>query len=179
VTGQPVGAEFAIGAGEQRAQQLAREYGGACSAVMAAAQAAVAVANEAFGAWNMAQQRPQHEISIQNFTSFARSKEAEFAPLFRAFQAAVDAARAAGTELSSQFSDPGEAELCLVLALDEQAYSEVDAAIQFLRVDAPSDARGFHDLIPGINHAIQTTPAFGEPGFPGNIYSHPGRRSGG
>ena len=173
VTGQPVGAEPAIGADGRRTKQLAQEYGRACSAVMAAAQAAVAVANEASGAWTMAQQRPQHEISIQTFTRFAQSKEAEFAPLFRAFQTAVDAARTAGTKLSSQFNDRGEAELCLVVALDEQAYSEVDAAIQFLRVDAPSDARGFHDLIPGINQAIQTTPAFGEPGFPGNIYSHP------
>jgi WD40 repeat protein len=164
--GRPVDAESESGSGGPRAPQLAQEYGRACSAVMAAAQATLAVADKAAGAWNMAQQRPQHEISIQTFTRFAQSKEAEFAPLFHAFQAAVDAARAAGAKLSSQFSDPDDAEVCLAVVLDDQAYSDVGAAIQFLRADAPSDARGFHDLVPRINHLIQTTPAYGEPGFP-------------
>jgi dipeptidyl aminopeptidase/acylaminoacyl peptidase len=156
-----------------RAQQLAREYGQACAAVMGAAQAALNVANEAFEAWKMAQQRPQHEISIQTFANHARHKEAEFAPLFRGLQAAVVSARAAGAKLSGHFSESGQAEMCLALALDEELYRDVGAAIQFLRADAPADARAFHDFIPQINQAIQAAPAFGEPGFPGNIYSDP------
>jgi hypothetical protein len=150
---------------------LALEYGRACSAVMAASRAALDVANQAFGAWKKAQQRPQHEISIRNITMFAQNADREFAPLFSALQAAVGAARAAGIKLSSQFGDPEEAEVFLGLALDDRTYSDVDAAIHLLRNDAPPDARGFHDFILRVNHAIATTPAGGEPGFPGNIYT--------
>lgn len=172
--GAPAAGEPAGGTAGAWTRQLALEYGRACSAVMAAANAALAVANEASGAWNMAQLRPQHEISIQNFTSLAQRKDAEFGPLFTALQAAVGTARAAGNKLSDQFSDQESAELTLALTLDEQAYSDVGTAIHFLRLDAPADARAFHDLIPGINRAIQATPGFGEPGFPGNIYRDSG-----
>jgi hypothetical protein len=164
------GGASAGGAAELR-PVLALEYGRACSAVMAAVQAALEVANRAFGAWKTAQRRPQHEISIRNFTMYAQGAEREFAPLFSALQAAVDAARAAGIKLSGQFSDPDEAELFLAVMLDDETYSDVGAAIQFLKNDPPSDARGFHDFILRVNHAIEVTPACGEPGFPGNIYS--------
>jgi hypothetical protein len=38
-------------------------------------------------------------------------------------------------------------------------------------VNLPVDAIGFRGMIPQINQAINTTPGYGMPGFPGNIYS--------
>lgn len=158
-------------AGQDWTAQLAVQYGQACTAVLDTAQAALAVANDAAGAWNMARKRPQHEISIRTFTQLAERKGTEFGQAYRLFQAAVAAARAAGSKLSGQFGDPAEAEDCLALSISLENLSEVGAAIEFLRVDFPADALGFRELIPRVNHAINTNPGFGEPGFQGNIYS--------
>lgn len=164
--------------GPDWAAHLAHEYGRACTAVLDTGQTALTVATDAAAARKMAQQRPQHEISITNFTNLADRKDAEFAPLYRAFKAAVATASEAGSKLISQFGDVSEAEMCLLLAISDENYSEVGAAIEFLRVDFPPDARGFCDLIPHVNHAIQTTPGFGDEGFQGNIY-HDNRPGGG
>jgi hypothetical protein len=150
---------------------LAQEYSAACAAVIEIAQAALTVANDAGAAWNMANMRPQHEISIDSFTHFARGKENEFAPLYQAFQRAVAAARDAGNKLSAQFADPSDAETCLIVSIGLDAYSAVGAAIEYLRVSFPPTALGFREMIPRVNEAVQTTPGFGEPGFGGIIYS--------
>lgn len=157
-------------AGDWRAH-LARQYSLACAAVIDAAQAALTVANDVGAAWNMANMRPQHEISIQNFTSFAHAKESEFAPLYQAFQQAVAAARDAGNKLSAEFADLDEAETCLLLNIGIDDYSVVGAAIEYLRVNFPASALGFREMIPRVNEAIQTTPSLGEPGFTGTVYS--------
>jgi len=149
---------------------LARQYGVACAAVLHAAQAALEVANDVNGAWNMANQRPQHELSIQSFTNFARAKEGEFAPLYRAFQQAVASAREAGSRLSAQFAKSDDAEICLLVNVGVDDYSMVGAVIEYLRVNFPATALDFREMIPKVNQAIQTSPGFGEPGFAGNIY---------
>jgi Protein of unknown function (DUF2510) len=150
---------------------LARQYGLACAAVLDAARAALAVANDVSGAWNMANQRPQHELSIQSFTNFARGKEAEFAPLYRAFQQAAASAREAGGRLSAQFAKSEDAEICLLVNIGMDDYSMVGAVIEYLRLNFPPTALDFREMIPQVNQAIQTSPGFGEPGFAGNIYS--------
>ncbi|HUN36757.1 MAG TPA: hypothetical protein VMU95_32580 [Trebonia sp.] len=150
---------------------LAREYASACIAVMDAANAALGPANEAVGARNMAAVRPQHEISIQTFTQLAGAKEAEFSRLYQAFESTVAAARAAGVKLAAQFRDLSAAEDCLLFNIDLEIYSQVGAAIEFLRVTMPSDPRGFQGMIPQINHAINNTPGYGQPGFQGSIYT--------
>lgn len=129
------------GAGQDWTARLAAQYGRACTAVLDTGQAALAVANDAAAAWNMARKRPQHEISIRNFTQLAERKKAEFGPLFQQFQAAVTAARAVGNKLASQFSDAADAEDCLALSISLDNLSEVGAAIEFLRVDFPGTAR--------------------------------------
>jgi hypothetical protein len=150
---------------------LAREYGLACAAVLDTAQAALEVANDVNGAWNMANVRPQHELSIQSFTNFAKSKETEFAPLHLAFQRAIASAREAGGRLGIQFAKSGDAEMCLIVSIGIEDYSMVGAAIEYLRASFPSTALGFLETIRQVNQAIQTSPGFGEPGFAGNIYS--------
>lgn len=159
------------GAGPERGRQLALRYGEACTAVLDTAQAALAIANDAAGAWNMARQRPQHEISIQTFTRLAQEKQAEFGPAFTAFQAAAGAAREAGSKLRGHYADRAEAETILALSLTPDNFSEVGAAIEYLRVTFPPDALGFRDMIPQVNHAVNTSPGFGQPGFQGNVYS--------
>ena len=154
--------------------RLARQYGQACAAVLDAAQAALTVANDVNGAWNMANQRPQHELSIQSFTNLANAKEAEFAPPYWAFQKAVASAKEVGSRLSAQFTKSNDAEMCLVLNIGIDDYSMVGAVIEYLRVSFPPTALGFREMILQVNQAIQTTPCFGEPGFAGNIYSDAG-----
>jgi hypothetical protein len=174
---RPGGTEVPLSAAGQSAGtgtdwnvHLAQEYGRACIAVLDAAEAALMVANQASGAWQMTQRRPQHEISIRNFTNFAQRKEAEFAPLYQVFQRAVATAREAGNKLSAQFAEPSDAETCLLVTMGD-AYSQIGAAIEYLRANFPPDARGFLDTVRQVNQAIQATPGFGMPGFAGNVYS--------
>lgn len=156
-------------------QHLALEYSTRCTAVFDALEAALQVANDANNARNMANMRPQHEISIRNFTNRANDLEQKFVPLYQAFQAAAAEAREAGIRLaesSGQF-DP---ETSLLTSLDPEAYSEVSAAVEYLRASYGPTPQAFLAGIGAANQIIKTSPDFGEPGFRGSIYteSRPG-----
>src|SRR3954452_18938976 len=67
------------------AVKWAHLYVASCREALAAGNACLEVANRAVGARNTAAQRPQHEISIRNFTKMAEQAEEEFIPLYRSF----------------------------------------------------------------------------------------------
>jgi hypothetical protein len=154
---------------EEWVRHLAGEYGRACIAVMAALEGALKVANEAKGARKMADTRPQHEISIHNFTRFAEQSEKEFGSLYQEFENARGHAKDIGTKLidACQQQDP---ELCLGLTLDPETYSVAGAAIEFMRAVSGPTPAAFIEGIGQGNAAVNSSPDYGEPGFGGYIY---------
>lgn len=91
-------------------------YVAACAEVLADANACMEVANRAVGAREMAAERPQHEISIRNFTKVAEEAEIEFVPLYQAFAGRVSTARGIAANLLSTQPDPLDAELALAVS---------------------------------------------------------------
>lgn len=158
------------------ARHLADGYGRACTAVMGALEAALAVANEANNARRMADTRPQHEISIQTFTSLAEQKEQEFGSLYHAFSNARAHAKEVGNKLVSacQQQDP---ELCLMLTLSPESYSVAGAAIEYMRAVCGPTPPAFLEGIEQGTNAINSSPNFGEPGFRGYIYHDAARET--
>jgi hypothetical protein len=126
----------------------------------------------------MADTRPQHEISIANFTRLADQKEQEFGPLYRSFDNARANAKDAGNKLvaACRQVDP---ELGLMLALDPETYSQTGAAVEYMRSVVGPTPRAFLEGISQGNAAINSSPDWGEPGFRGNIYhgSGPGEQN--
>lgn len=156
----------------ERAGRMARQYGAACVEVLSAAQAALDVANDAHGAWNAAQIRPQHEISIRHFTDAFREKEVELGHRVGVLRRAVAHARNAAAELwaCEGLVDP---EMWLLVCLEDDVYGQVGVAIEFLRIEIGSGVQGFLDTISAVNDAASRHPNYGEPGFLGFLYGQP------
>jgi len=155
----------------EAAARWARSYAVACGEAVDAGNACIEIANRAVGARNMAGQRPQHEISIRNFTTMAERTEQEFVPLYKAFVAACAVARdAAANLLAAQSShDP---ELILLTAVDDDLYGQTGVAVHLLRANFGATPVGFLDGLQEANAAIQADVfAFGEEGFGGQIYA--------
>jgi len=142
-------------------------YATSCQEALAATNACLEIANRAVGARNMADQRPQHEISIGRFTEMAEQAEEEFIPLYRAFvEARSNATETAKSLLSAQSDhDP---EIVLALNLDPDALEEVATAKAILSANLGSTPASFIDGIEEAN-TIMKDP-FPEPG---NIYAPP------
>jgi tetratricopeptide (TPR) repeat protein len=157
----------------ETAVRSATLYAAACGDVIDAANICTEVADHASAARNMAARRPQHEISIRNFTRMAEQKEQEFVPLYRAFVDACAIARdAAATLLIAQTShDP---ELLLLTCVEDDAYGATGAAAHLIRADLGPTPAGFVEGLQRANFAIQAD-VFGwdEAGFQPHIYSPP------
>jgi TPR repeat protein len=151
----------------ETAVKWAHLYVAACRAVLAAANACLEVANKAVSARNMADQRPQHPISIQTFTSMAQESEEKFAPLYRAFAGACENARdIAANFLAAQMGhDP---ETVLLVNAEEDALGDVATAKVILRVRYGFTPAGFIEGVRESNALMQNP--FPEPG---NIYTPP------
>lgn len=152
---------------------FAQRYATACLSLVAATNACLEVTNDAIGARDMAAKRPQHEVSIKQFTQMAEQKEQEFVPLYRAFTEACSAARdAAASFLSVQAGrDP---ELVFLSVASDEAYREAQVARHILLADyGPTPDRfiaGLEETNAGIRADIFN---FGEDGFQGRIYAPP------
>ncbi|GIJ44000.1 hypothetical protein Val02_08860 [Virgisporangium aliadipatigenens] len=166
----PIAGTGAVPAEDAQAlRRFAEEYGRACSNMLTSIEAALRVANDATATRNMAEKRPQHEISIRNFADMASRLEEEFAPLYRAFDNARALAKEAGARLVAgcRNSDP---EVVLLASLDPQTYSETGAAVEYLRAPFGPTPRAFVAAVKAGNAAISSAPDFGEPAFRGHVY---------
>lgn len=157
-TGDPAGED---------AVKRAHLYATACREALAAANACLEVANTAVGARDVANQRPQAEISIQTFTRRAEQAEDEFIPLYRAFVAACSKARETAASLLAAQTDD-DPEIVLGLNVEPEVLNEVATAKAILLANFGSTPAGFVEGIEEV-HAILKEP-FPEPG---NIYAPP------
>jgi hypothetical protein len=151
----------------ETAVKWAHLYVASCREALAAGNACLEVANRAVGARNTAAQRPQHEISIRNFTKMAEQAEDEFIPLYRSFvEACTNARDTADSLLSAQTEH--EPEIVLALNVDSDVLDEVATAKAILLANYGTTPAGF---IEGVEEAntIMKDP------FPeaGNIYAPP------
>jgi hypothetical protein len=155
------------------AGKWAQLYGAACGDVVTAANACLERANLAVGARNMAAQRPQHEISIQNFTSMAEEHEQEYVPLYRTFASACSTARdTSASFLAAQTAhDP---EFVLMASVPDEVYDNTGVARHILSADyGPTPAR-FMEGLQQTNAGIEADIfGYGEEGFQGHIYAPP------
>lgn len=154
-------------AATEAAAKLAQTYAAACSEVLSATNACLEAANQAVGARNMANQRPQHEISIRNFTEMAEQVEGKFIPLYRTFVEACTKARDAAKSLLSAQMDH-DPEIALMLSVQSDVLDEVATAKAILTANFGSTPAGFVEGIEETN-TIMKDP-FPEPG---NIYAPP------
>ena len=152
----------------ETASNWAQLYAAACGEVFAAANACLEVANRAIGARNMASQRPQHEISIRNFTKMAEQQEAEFAPLYRAFDEACTAARDTAAQFLAAQPDPLLAETVLATTVDEAVLDNVATVKAILSASYGSTPTAFLQGVQESNELMQTAGA-----DDGNIYRPP------
>lgn len=152
---------------KEAAIKSAHQYAASCGEMLAAANTCLEKANRAVGARNMAETRPQHEISIRNFTRMAEQEEEEFIPLYRAFvESSTKAREAAANLLSGQTGD--DAETVLALNVSAEVLDEVATAKALLEADFGSTPAGFMEGVDQAN-GIMKDP-FPEPG---NIYAPP------
>lgn len=151
----------------ETALKWAQLYATACGDVLTAANACLEVANQAVGARNMAAERPQHEISIGNFTKMAERKEEEFIPLYRSFVESCTHARATAESFLSAQADH-DPEIVLALNTDSDALDNVATVKALLSANFGSTPVGFIEGTEEAN-AIMRNP------FPegGNIYVPP------
>lgn len=150
------------------AVKWARLYATSCQDTLAAANACLDVANKAVGARDVANQRPQAEMSIQTFMKMAEQAEDEFIPLYRAFAEACSSTRdTAEGFLSAQAEhDP---EIVLALNVQPDVLNDVATAKAILLANFGSTPAGFVEGIGEVN-AILKDP-FPQPG---NIYAPSG-----
>ena len=171
-------------AGEHKpdAQALAREalaYVAACDSVLKALDATLEVANRAVGARSMASQRPQHEISVRNFTAFAVKEEAAFVPLYKAFAAVCDDSRKAAANFLAACAAAGsDPELILLVTVADDAgkigdaYNRTSVAAHLLRANFVATPSGFTNALESANHAIQADIFdWGEEGFIAHVFA--------
>ena len=158
-------------AGLERAAASAHEYAAACAKLLDSANSVLQTANNAVNARNMADQRPQHEISIENFRRMADQYDQAFPPLYKAFLDTCAATRSAAENFRAvaMRDDP---ELILLRAVDDDTYGQVMTAAHMLRTTLGPTPAGFVEGVTVVDAAIQADIfAYGEEGFVGHVYS--------
>jgi tetratricopeptide (TPR) repeat protein len=108
--------------------ELAHLYSGACASLLTATNTCLEVANRVVGAREMAEERPQHEISIRNFMQFAEKAEVEFGPLYQLFAESYASARETAATFLASRPDSDEAEMFLAAAIGFDALDAVASA---------------------------------------------------
>jgi len=131
------------------------------------------MANDIVRAREMANLRPQHEISIKNFEKMAEELEPKFVPPYKRFVELCKTAREAASALKAVPTalDP---ELVLVQVLNDELYGKVSMAGHILRTNFGPTPLGFIEGIHNFNAAIDGDIfGYGEDGFIECIYSPP------
>ena len=155
-----------------RAIEYAHRYVAACTRLLDALNAALAIANNAVRARKMAEQRPQHEISIRNFAEMAERYDQQFPAPCKAFLEACNEARTAARDFRT--AEPGDPELVLLSAVDVETYGQVGTAAHVLRATFGTTPSGFLDGLQAANAAIEADIfSYGEDGFVEHVYSPP------
>jgi hypothetical protein len=140
------------------------QYVAACLEVLTSASACLEVANVAVAARNKAAERPQHEISIRNFTEMAERQEREFAPLYRAFVGACTTARDIAAGVLAAYPR-ANAEMDLMVTVQEDVLDKVATAKEILRTNFAPMPAGFVEGVDQANALMQAPPEGG------NIYT--------
>ena len=101
----------------------------------------------------MATQRPQHEISIRNFTRFAEQAEQDFGPLFQRFGEAAATARESAAQLLATQSDV-RGEMVLTASVEQSVLETVATANALLRANLGPTTSAFVEGIGEANDLI-------------------------
>ena len=118
----------------------------------------------------MADQRPQHEVSIRNFVRFAEQHEAELRPLYATFEQSCAQARQAAAEFLAAQQNRVAAELLLASSVDQGVLDNVATARAILSAQFGPTPDAFMRGLEQANGLIETANA--NPGS-GNIYAPP------
>jgi hypothetical protein len=162
-------------------RERSSEYATKCLEVLASANACLEVANGAVGARRMIAEH-QHDglpgtpIAIRNFTGVAEKAEADFLPVFGAFQRTCADARETAASLIAAAADQDQAEIELALLLPDDVYDQVATAKWIMRANYGSGAGDFIESVEETNRLMQN------PTDEGNIYTplpepEPGERT--
>lgn len=155
------------------AAQHATSYAAACADVLSATNAAAKPADTACKARAMAEQRPQHEISIENFRRLAEGEEQKFAPLYKAFVASCTTARDAAARFRAACGSD-DPDVVLFQSAGPDAWQQAGTAAHILRASFGPTPAGFMNGLAVANDDIQTDDCeYGEPGFISNVYAPP------
>jgi hypothetical protein len=151
-------------------QDWAHLYARKCTEVLAPADACLEVANRAVGARRKIAEHqndglPGTPIAIRNFAGWAEKAEAEFVPLYDAFQTACANACDTAASFIAAAQDEDEAEMTLALLLDDDPYDEIASVKWILRADYGAGASEFIEGVQETNRLMQTPPD------EGNIYT--------
>jgi tetratricopeptide (TPR) repeat protein len=140
----------------ETAAKWAQLYVAACGEVLTAVNACLEVANQAVGARNMAAMRPQHEISIQHFTTYAEEAERNFGPVYGTFAETCVAARDTAAQLLA--ADPDTAELVLAMSVGEnqQVLDNVATVKAILSVNYGPSPAAFVQGVQNSNELMQS-----------------------
>jgi hypothetical protein len=151
-------------------QDWAQLYARKCTDVLAAANACLEVANRAVGARRKIAEHqndglPGTPIAIRNFTSWAEAAEAEFVPLYGAFQETCAGAGDTAARFIAAGRDEDQAEMTLALLFDDDRYDEVASVKWILRANYGAGAGEFIEGVEETNGLMQNPPD------EGNIYT--------
>lgn len=147
----------------ETAAKWAPLYVAACGEVLATANACLEVANRAIGARNMAAKRPQADVSIQHFTTFAEEAERNFGPVYRTFEEACTAARDTAAQLLATAEEPNP-EIVLAMSAEQQVLDNVATVKGLLDANYGPTPAAFVQGIEEANEFMQ------RPSDEGNIY---------
>ena len=170
---QPPSPDSALAAGLQAADNWVQGYVAACGEVLTSATACLEVANVAHGARRKIVEH-QHDglpgtpIAIRNFTRMAEAKEAEFAPLYRAFDDACTNARDTAARFLAAGDNEQQAEVALMMSMGEDILDRVATAKAILSATYGPSPAAFIQGVQASNELMQNPPDDGIAG--GNIY---------
>lgn len=140
-------------------RNLMQQYGQACEAITEHINNAAKVARDAVAARQMADVRPQHEISIRHFANLAAQKERDFSALFEALEGACRRARAIGAQIHAAASTvkvPFDPEMVLMIVLDDQGtYGDAQVGSHVMGADFPASPQAFLDVFERVRHAVE------------------------
>ncbi|WP_167760394.1 TerD family protein [Blastococcus sp. CT_GayMR16] len=138
-------------------RNLMLQYGQACQAIGQHVDEAAQVAHVVLQARQMAEVRPQHEISIAHFAKLATEKERDFSALYEAFEGARRRARAIGSQIyaaASTVKVPFDPEMVALIVLDEAGtYGFAQVGSHVMRTEFAPSPQSFLD---GFRRAQQS-----------------------
>jgi len=148
-------------------EHCARTYVAACVDVVNAMNAATEKADNARAARAAADRRPQHEISIRNFTAVAERQERAFVPLYEAFAAANTRAREAAKRLL-EVCGSRDPDSVLLEVSGEEGWRQAGVVAHLLRATFGPSPSGFRRGVEAVNAAIEAdTAEYGGDGHAG------------